>query len=91
MNLQTLTDKPGRKMSIEEITFWVTVCEPGVSLGLIRDKRNYLLKRCDWTLLEGSSIPENKKQEWITYRQSLRNLPQQYIETGTAIWPETPQ
>lgn len=87
---ETLTNKPGRKMSVEEINHWIKVCEPGISLNLIRDKRNYLLKRCDWVVLEGSSVPENKKQEWVTYRQLLRDLPQQYITTGSVIWPETP-
>jgi hypothetical protein len=91
MNIKTLPNKPGRKMSVEEINCLIKFCEPSIILNIIRDKRNYLLKRCDWVLLEGSSVTDDKKQEWIEHRQALRNLPQQYINNGVVDWPLSPQ
>jgi hypothetical protein len=41
----------------------------------IRQKRNLLLKNSDWT--QASDIPNSIKTTWATYRQELRDLPEQ--------------
>ena len=41
---------------------------------LIRTRRNELLSKCDWTVLVDSPLTEEKKTEWLTYRQELRDI-----------------
>lgn len=41
----------------------------------IRDKRNRLLASSDWTVMPDSPLSESKQNEWKTYRQNLRDLP----------------
>ena len=39
-----------------------------------RQVRNMKLLRCDWTQAPDSPLSEEKKKEWATYRQKLRDL-----------------
>lgn len=56
-----------------------------------RSKRNQLLKQSDWTMIEGVPLSEEKKQQWIEYRQALRNIPQVFETADSIIWPTPPQ
>jgi len=40
----------------------------------IRRERNRLLSKCDWTQLEDSPLTPEKKDEWASYRQYLRDI-----------------
>jgi hypothetical protein len=40
-----------------------------------RQIRNIKLKKCDWTQAADSPLSDEKKAEWATYRQQLRDLP----------------
>ena len=42
----------------------------------LREERNKLLVESDWTEFSNSPLSEDKKAEWKTYRQSLRDLPE---------------
>jgi len=39
------------------------------------DKRNRKLKDSDWTQMPDSPLTDSKKTEWATYRQQLRDIP----------------
>ena len=39
-----------------------------------RQIRNAKLARCDWTQAPDSPLSDEKKKEWATYRQALRDL-----------------
>tara|TARA_Y100001963_G_scaffold102744_1_gene141422 strand:- start:217 stop:459 length:243 start_codon:yes stop_codon:yes gene_type:complete len=39
------------------------------------EKRNRKLQASDWTQLPDAPISESKKAEWETYRQALRDIP----------------
>ena len=39
------------------------------------EKRNRKLQASDWTQLPDAPISESKKAEWKTYRQNLRDIP----------------
>jgi len=39
------------------------------------DKRNRKLKDSDWTQMSDSPLSNSKKTEWATYRQKLRDIP----------------
>ncbi len=56
----------------------------------IRELRDYLLAESDWTQLSDSPLSEEEKGIWITYRQDLRDLPQDYVTVSGVVWPETP-
>lgn len=42
------------------------------------EKRNNKLIASDWTQMPDSPLSAEKKAEWATYRQALRDLPQQW-------------
>tara|TARA_R100000278_G_scaffold21940_1_gene20720 strand:- start:592 stop:1056 length:465 start_codon:yes stop_codon:yes gene_type:complete len=49
-----------------------------------RTKRNQLLQDSDWTqLADKGGLADSKVAEWVTYRQSLRDLP------TASGWPHT--
>lgn len=58
--------------------------------NIIRVIRNENLKDSDWTQLSDSPLSEIKKQEWSTYRQSLRDITNQE-DPFNIIWPTKPQ
>ena len=58
----------------------------------IRQKRNSILKWCDWTQAPDSPLSDSKKAEWQTYRQTLRDLPSTNTatEVDNIVWPSEP-
>ena len=48
--------------------------ETKVQAESIRSQRNELLFKCDWTVLVDSPLTEEKKTEWLGYRQALRDI-----------------
>lgn len=50
--------------------------------------RNEFLKDSDWTQL--SDIPESIKTSWSSYRQLLRDIPQQNGFPWNVVWPDKP-
>jgi hypothetical protein len=74
-----------------------------VSLDLIRNKRDELLKKCDFYLMPDYPILETKKEQWRTYRQALRDITTSInrdnlviieengeLEIGGFTWPTPP-
>lgn len=55
----------------------------------IRAIRNIMIINTDYTQLP--DFPEAKKQEWATYRQLLRDIPQTYSNAQDVIWPTKPE
>jgi len=58
----------------------------------IRRQRNELLSESDrYALIDvWNSLSEAKQQEWSTYRQQLRDLPQNYNDPDTVVFPTVP-
>jgi len=59
----------------------------------IRKKRDALLQWCDWTQVNDSPLSDEKKAEWRTYRQALRDLPNDYsaaTDKSEVVWPTKP-
>jgi hypothetical protein len=68
----------------QSIDFWET----------IRLQRNELLNQSDWTQINDSPLSDSKKQEWATYRQLLRDLPNTYQSVNNiadVIFPTIPE
>lgn len=62
----------------------------GLIWDLMRDQRNRRLSSCDWTQLADSPLSSEDKASWATYRQSLRDLPQNTEDPDSVTWPEQP-
>ena len=56
----------------------------------VRGKRDILLARCDWTQSPDSPLSESVKTAWETYRQSLRDVPQNNTDPNNISWPTAP-
>lgn len=46
-----------------------------LKLQCLRDKRNRHLNSSDWRVLPDSPFTPEQRQQWIDYRQALRDLP----------------
>ena len=53
-----------------------------------RSLRNRLLASSDWT--QALDVPEATRNLWTTYRQALRDVPQQAGFPSTITWPTAP-
>ena len=58
-----------------------------LKLEALRNFRNQLLKNSDWIVLPHSPVSPDKMQEWILYRQYLRDLPENFDLSGQ-IWTD---
>lgn len=77
--------------SIEELPNQTTQITEELLWSRLREERNFRLSSTDWIVLEDSPFTEEKKVEWKTYRQSLRDLPSTIINiTDNILWPEEP-
>ena len=57
----------------------------------IRKERNQLLGESDYLILADAPVDETQKQEWTTYRQSLRDIPQDYDSPDEVVYPDKPE
>lgn len=59
----------------------------------VKSKRNLLLQSSDWT--DTASAPSRFGQEiynqWLSYRQALRDIPEQTNYPNNVVWPIAPQ
>ena len=56
----------------------------------VRQTRNSLLKDCDWTQLSDSPLSIEDKALWATYREELRNVPEDNEDPENITWPVAP-
>ncbi len=57
----------------------------------IRKERNQLLKDSDYIMFPDITISAEKKEEWETYRQVLRDIPQDYDSPDDVTYPDKPE
>lgn len=56
----------------------------------LRVNRNIFLQESDWTQLNDAALSNEKKEQWATYRQALRDLPQNTPDPRNVSWPQKP-
>ncbi|HHC6562976.1 TPA: tail fiber assembly protein [Vibrio parahaemolyticus] len=56
----------------------------------VRKIRDAMISETDWTQVPDSPLAPEKKAEFTAYRQALRDIPQDYINSDDVIWPEKP-
>jgi hypothetical protein len=54
---------------------------------MVRKERNYKLMECDWTQLQDAPV---NSQDWVSYRNALRDLPSQSGFPWDITWPDKP-
>jgi hypothetical protein len=60
-----------------------------VKLAYIRHQRDIKLNNSDWTQGNDSPLTAEKKSEWATYRQALRDITEQ-SDPFNIVWPTIP-
>ena len=61
-----------------------------LDLGFVRSRRNGMLSSCDWTQLGDATLGDHTAEEWRTYRQVLKDIPQDYTRVSEVVWPNDP-
>jgi hypothetical protein len=70
-----------------------TLGNPLSTLDHLRLIRKTLLQESDWTQASDSPLSNDKKAEWATYRQQLRDLPASYSDSDAiadVVFPNEP-
>jgi hypothetical protein len=57
----------------------------------LRTERDALLVSSDWTQASDSPLTDEVKTTWVTYRETLRNLPANTPDPDSPTWPEAPE
>ena len=60
-------------------------------LEKLRSQRNEKLRHSDFSMLPDYNLTPENENEWIEYRQALRDLPSTTEDPENPIWPEPPQ
>jgi len=89
-SLQWFPSNPIPQPSEEELRAFDAEVSLELRWDKVKNKRNKLLTACDWTQLPDSPLSTESKTQWATYRQLLRDVPQQSVEPENVVWPTTP-
>lgn len=58
------------------------------AIGQVLTRRSVALVSSDWTQI--GDVPLNNKEAWATYRQALRDIPEQEGYPFNVVWPTEP-
>jgi hypothetical protein len=61
-----------------------------LDMNHVRGQRNGQLRGSDWTQIGDAALGAHTAEEWATYRQSLRDVPQTYSRVSEVVWPTPP-
>ena len=56
----------------------------------LREQREKKLSASDWTQFPNNPLTPEKRAEWETYRQALRDLPANTTDPTNVTWPTPP-
>lgn len=74
---------------VSEYLLWVQENAKQSKTADVRDRRNALLTSTDWT--QAADVPQAIKDKYATYRQALRDVPQQEGFPDNIVWPTQPE
>lgn len=57
----------------------------------VRNRRDELLRACDWTQMPDAPLDDEARSVWTVYRQALRDVPQQAGFPEAVTWPHKPE
>lgn len=58
--------------------------------SILRHERDVLLAQSDWTQFSDTPMSDQKRSEWVAYRQQLRDLPST-VDIDNIVYPTKPQ
>lgn len=61
-----------------------------IPLKVLRDERNKKLEQTDWVVTKALESNQTVSQEWIDYRQALRDITKTYTSVDNVVWPSKP-
>ena len=61
-----------------------------LEMSHIRSQRNSMLSASDWTQIGDATLGAHTAEEWRTYRQALKDIPQTYSRVSAVVWPNDP-
>ena len=64
--------------------------EQASAMEELRTERNRRLAECDWTVLADAPLTPEEQEDWMDYRQELRDMPQFTTDVFSPSWPEAP-
>ncbi len=71
---------------------WVTTPIPDeVFWNMLRNQRDRRLFMSDWSQLSDAPLTSSQKTSWATYRQILRDLPENTEDPKNITWPLQPE
>lgn len=66
------------------------IMSANTKLEIIRGMRDGLLEDSDWMMTTDSPLTDEKRTEWQTYRQALRDLPASNTDPFSIVFPTRP-
>jgi hypothetical protein len=57
---------------------------------LVWEKAKQQLRESDWAMLPDVPMTVEEKQQWVSYRMSLRNIRSQVGFPNAVVWPSKP-
>jgi len=61
-----------------------------LDMNHVRGQRDGQLRGSDWTQLGDAALAGHTAEDWQTYRQTLRDIPQTYDRVSEVVWPTPP-
>ena len=61
-----------------------------LDFSMVRIERNSKLSQSDWTQIADAKLGDHTAEEWVTYRQELRDLPSKHSKVSEVVWPDDP-
>ena len=61
-----------------------------LDMNMVRGQRDGQLRGSDWTQIGDAALAGHTAEEWATYRQALRDVPQTYDRVSEVVWPMDP-
>lgn len=77
------------KYTIADMDAEAQAATDATQAAAVRSTRNVRLKDSDWS--QGKDIPDVVSSAWATYRQALRDVPQQDGFPWDVTWPTQPE
>ena len=61
-----------------------------LDMNMVRGQRDGMLSAADWTQLGDATLGDHTAEEWRTYRQALKDIPQNHTRVSVVVWPNDP-
>jgi len=82
------TEKLGTQPTQEQLDALTSEVTNKLAWDQIRNQRQPLLNSSDWT--QTTDYNGSNKAAWATYRQALRDIPQNQTDPNNIVWPTPP-